>query len=317
MKATVVDAVLSNDGLVCTVLSFVELKEVPTVSLVSHQFKKAVTVVQPGLCQAWIRQHYPHIEPLIQLLPTKYRCEWSRYVQQALQISSRRSEKSAGLNTQLQKELEILFHPIGVLSFANCCCNARCALANYHGFQFRDDFSLFFRLYVDGPNVSVVVTGDRQNKFMDEWDNTDNIKDLIRVWCGALGMHQSEYQVTEPELEYGTRIFRIQFETPIRKLEPTPLDVSNFFFGFRLFLFTVDHEELEEEEVDADDEDLVDDDYDEEGEELLELDDEDNDTDIKDTDGVARVLFPYNEVEGEEEGYSSDEDELLPALAYY
>lgn len=187
---------------------------------------------------------------------------------------------------------------------------------------------MFFRFYIDGAllgkrcrRVEVVVK-DRNNKFMEGWDT--NVKDLIRVWCGALGMNDTEYVVTEPEFEDEYGVFVVLFNQPVTRLQPTPRDERDLFFDRLAFTmhhmmeFVVDDEE-EEDEVEPENEDGVNDDpAAANGEEIVgdvvnEFDVEDE---IYDEDAAAE-FDEDNEVEGEEEWYSCDEEEWYAAEADY
>ena len=340
-------AMVFSTDILSNVLSYMEVKEVPSVVLVNRQFQQTVQTVQPSICQAWVHRYYPDTEPLIQRLPAKYRCEWSRYVQQGISIQKRHektdnSATAAGLlNQRLQDELELLFHPGGVLPFSNCCCNPKCPLSEYHGFQFRQDFSLFFRLYLDGAllgtecdSVTAVITNCIwKDAVTNRWFS--DIDCLIKVWCAALGKNESEYAVAL-EIEKGGRgKLEIKFDTPISKIQPSPFDTLQDRL-LTLVMFTMTHalidrvEELEEEEPEQDDGDVVEDDYDEDGEESVEEDDasestgcvlsENEEVDDSDDDEQESAMAEEeaaDEAGSEEEWYSCDEDVWFAAEADY
>jgi hypothetical protein len=107
-----------------------------------------------------------------------------------------------GVNQRLQKNFETVFHHEGIIAFSNCDTTCTDSYQDAPDFILRERGVKFFKLFLNGINYDshfldgVFVVYTDLKYLLDHWNAEC---DIIRRWCGVLGLPEGSYTINKPK----------------------------------------------------------------------------------------------------------------------
>lgn len=221
------------------VFPFLDIQDISSIVRVSKTWKIAFEMIEESVWETLMTKYYPHLANIIRMGPThivdgknhqqqenkKRKIEsrtnntsttnqddivavadpkftWKESLK--IKIGSSSSYKPVGLNRTLQKDLEVVFRPRGIVAFSNCCqyyCSG--AYNEDSSFQTRSTGGIYFiRLHLNGMNYDPERTFVAASYYSWEYlmKNWETEYQLLVQWCAVLGLtNPGDYIIEKPE----------------------------------------------------------------------------------------------------------------------
>ena len=260
--------ILSQDVL-SKIFLFADAKELGRIAAVSKAWKAVLGEREQTIWESLMENRYPRLARLVRLGPdVENGYSWKK----GFKTRSSSPFEPVGVNRDLQKDLETVFSPRGIVAFTNCC-KIECSGAYNEvdeSFRVRQDDGIYFiRFTLNGMNYSpdkYVMFAAMSNKSKDKGDSEycfhgiaisygsleylyehwEQEQQLIAQFCAVIGLEEGEFKIHKPK----------SIRTCIMVENYKPLQLEPMHWGESDF-----EEDDEEFEVDDDDEEFgVDDD---------------------------------------------------------
>lgn len=223
--------------LLSKIFLFAGVQDIASWTRVNSTWKVGFDRVEMILCKSLLEKMRPDLVKIIDLCPDEY--SWK----QGLEACVASSFQPTGLHQELQKSLEIVFRPQGIVAFSNneYCGDSGAYNMECPNFQVRDNGGIcFFDFFLNGPN-----------SFENQYDYKARAKNVIFVKCSG-----GEYarQNWKQELKIIDQFCAV---IGLKKFVIRKSKWENY-----LELEYLESIQLEQFQQDYDDFDFVDDDYD-------------------------------------------------------
>ena len=193
--------ILSQDVL-SKIFLFADAKELGRIAAVSKTWK---TVLDEGEQTIWgslMENRYPHLVRCIRMGPDvndkQNGFNWKEG------FKTRSSTAYGPFNRDLQKDLETVFSPRGIVAFSNCCkfeCSSAYNLRD-ENFRVRQEDGIYFiRLHLNGMNyypcVDTIPFMYGSLEYLNKhWEQEQQ---LIAQFCAVIGLEEGKYTIQKPK----------------------------------------------------------------------------------------------------------------------